>query len=75
MSRFERPAFDCHGAVRARGHCKLDGWQRTGRAIRTNIGVNAYPKITSRRRFEFPLRNVSLRLGEHGREAAKDSSR
>lgn len=71
---FERTAFDSHGAMRGR-HRKLDGWQRTGRAVRPYIGVNADPKIASSRRFEFPLGNVSLRLCERGRQAAKDRDR
>ena len=39
------------------------------------IGVDANPKIAPSRRFEFPLRNVSLGQGEHGRQAANDRDR
>jgi len=56
----ERAAFDAYGAM-SRRRCQADRWQRTGRAILANIGVNADTKIPSGRSFQCALGDASLR--------------
>ena len=71
---FKHAAFDGHGTVRRR-RGKADRRQRTGRAIRANISVDADPKVLSRRGFEFPLSDISLRLRRNDRQATEDGER
>ena len=71
---FEHAAFDGHSTVRRR-RGKADCRQRTGSTIPANISVDADPKVLSRRGFEFPLGDISLRLRGNDRQAAEDTER
>src|ERR1700689_1836420 len=74
IGSFEHAAFDGHSPVRG-GRGKPDRRQGAGGTIRANIGVDADPKVLSRRGFEFPLGDISLRLRGEGPQAANDGER